>query len=106
MQLCIEAASGDSQPPVQCNPIRPITSNSHEQYAICHPPLNEYGHLRQTIAKVSRTHCDSRAIKSQHRCDVRHTCAWPATSEIHMLDGRRAHKMHIAEGRVKHTKPL
>ena len=31
MQLCIEAASRDSQPSAQCNPFRPITSNSHEQ---------------------------------------------------------------------------
>ena len=53
MQLCIEAASRDSQPPVQCNPFRPITSNSHEQYAICHPPLNEYGNSFNTNLRHS-----------------------------------------------------
>ena len=48
MQLCIEAASSNSQPPAQCNPFHPTPSNSHEQYAICHPPLNEYGNSFDT----------------------------------------------------------
>ena len=48
MQLCIEAASRDSQLPAQCNPLCPITSNSHEQSAICHPPLNGYANSFDT----------------------------------------------------------
>ena len=53
MQLCIEVSSGDSHPPAECNPIRPIPSNSHEQYAICHPPLNEYGNSFDTNLRHS-----------------------------------------------------
>ena len=53
MQLCIEAASGDSQPPASCNSIHPIPSNSHEQYAICHPPINEYGNSFDTNLRHS-----------------------------------------------------
>ena len=48
MKLCTIAASEDSRAPAECNPIHPIPSNSYEQYAICHPPLNEYGNSFDT----------------------------------------------------------
>ena len=54
MQLCIEAASSNSQPPAQCNPFHPIPSNSHEQYAICHHPLNEHDNSFDTNLCHSR----------------------------------------------------
>ena len=53
MQLCIEAASSNSQPPAQCNPFHHNPSNSHEQYAICHSPLYEYGNSFDTNLRHS-----------------------------------------------------
>ena len=52
-KLCTIAASEDSQAPAECNPIHPIPGNSYEQYAICHPPLNEYGNSFDTNLRHS-----------------------------------------------------